>query len=117
MWPAALPAGALDALPDGLAEAAGRLGCPVGTLKSRLARGRDRLRTRLERRGLAPSVVLAGRVVVPSGLMEATARLIVSGGSASVRSLAKGVSRMLMLASGKPLGAVVALGTLLLRRT
>jgi RNA polymerase sigma factor (sigma-70 family) len=37
-------------------EAARHLGCPVGTIGSRLARGRDRLRGRLARRGLAPVV-------------------------------------------------------------
>ena len=33
-------------------QAAGLLRCPVGTLQSRLARGRERLRHRLERRGI-----------------------------------------------------------------
>ncbi len=37
-------------------QAARHLGCPVGTVKSRLARGRGRLRDRLSRRGLAPAV-------------------------------------------------------------
>ena len=36
-------------------EAARLLGCPLGTLQSRLSRGRDRLRDRLRRRGLTPS--------------------------------------------------------------
>ena len=36
-------------------RAAGILHCPVGTVQSRLARGRERLRHRLERRGLAPA--------------------------------------------------------------
>ena len=40
-------------------QAALRLGWPVGTVKSRLARGRERLRSRLVRRGLAPSLGLA----------------------------------------------------------
>jgi RNA polymerase sigma factor (sigma-70 family) len=41
-------------------EAAQTLGCPKGTILSRLARGRDRLRQRLERRGM----VLAGAAIV-----------------------------------------------------
>ena len=46
-------------------QAARHLGWPVGTVKSRLSRGRDRLRDRLIRRGLAPGVSLArGRGVV-----------------------------------------------------
>src|SRR4051812_33806574 len=36
-------------------DAARRLGCPLGTIQSRLSRGRDRLRARLRRRGLASS--------------------------------------------------------------
>ena len=39
-------------------EAAERLRWPVGTVRSRLARARDRLRSRLVRRGLTPSAVL-----------------------------------------------------------
>lgn len=40
-------------------QAAARLGHPAGTIKSRRARARDRLRDRLVRRGLAPSISLA----------------------------------------------------------
>ena len=40
-------------------EAAGRLACPLGTVKSRLARGREALRTRLTARGVAPAAALA----------------------------------------------------------
>jgi RNA polymerase sigma factor (sigma-70 family) len=40
------------------AETARRLGCPAGTVGSRLARARERLRRRLVRRGLAPSIAL-----------------------------------------------------------
>jgi DNA-directed RNA polymerase specialized sigma24 family protein len=39
-------------------EAAARLSRPLGTVRSQLARGRELLRTRLARRGLAPTVVL-----------------------------------------------------------
>ncbi len=52
-------------------QAAVRLGWPVGTVKSRLARGRERLRTRLVRRGLAPSLGLAGMVMLHEPAMAA----------------------------------------------
>jgi len=39
-------------------QAAGTLHCPVGTVQSRLARGRQRLRRRLERRGVSSAVAL-----------------------------------------------------------
>ena len=45
-------------------RAAELLHCPVGTIQSRLARGRQRLRGRLERRGLGPAITL----VVPGPL-------------------------------------------------
>ncbi len=63
---------------DGLSyeEAAGRLRWPVGTLKSRLSRGRERLAARLTRRGIAPGVVMPilGRMtrIVPETLAAAT---------------------------------------------
>jgi Carboxypeptidase regulatory-like domain len=60
--------------------AALRLGRPVGTVHSRLATARERLKARLTRRGLAPAVLPAfdlaggGSVVVPAALEEATLR-------------------------------------------
>jgi RNA polymerase sigma factor (sigma-70 family) len=61
-------------------EAAQRLRWPVGTVKSRLVRGRRRLEGRLARRGLAPAVALAAglaatpatAVPVPLALAVAT---------------------------------------------
>ncbi len=41
-------------------QAAGVLHCPVGTIQSRLARGRDRLRRRLQRRGFSSAIALVG---------------------------------------------------------
>ena len=61
------------------AEAARQLGCPIGTVQSRLARGRERLRYRLARRGLVPSSVLltasSTETVLPEALANSTARL------------------------------------------
>jgi RNA polymerase sigma factor (sigma-70 family) len=44
-------------------EAAAHLNCPVGTFKSRLAKGRDLLRGRLTRRGLALTAVAVAAVL------------------------------------------------------
>jgi RNA polymerase sigma factor (sigma-70 family) len=62
--------------------AALRLGCPYGTILSRLSRARDRLRGRLTRRGLAPATDLkvdwfsreTARSDLPVGLLDATVR-------------------------------------------
>ncbi len=63
-------------------EAARQLGCPLGTVRSRLARGRDRLKVLLERSGVrlsatALAAALAGEAAsaaVPAPLLNATAR-------------------------------------------
>ena len=46
-------------------QAAARLGCPVRTVQSRLARARERLRTGLGRRGVAPAVAALTRALDP----------------------------------------------------
>jgi hypothetical protein len=91
-------------------EAATLLKWPVGTVRSRLARGRDRLRDRLARRGLAPGIalLLLARPVesIPAGLRQTTARSsfsYVAGRSAtgkvpaSVAGLAERVIRAMNL--------------------
>jgi zinc protease len=74
-------------------EAAERLRCPVGTVKSRHSRARDQLRARLARRGLAPSAMLLSSVLasrtlaaVPIALKNQTlavAKLAAAGGISS----------------------------------
>jgi RNA polymerase sigma factor (sigma-70 family) len=47
-------------------QAARQLGWPLGTVQSRLARGRERLRGRLMRRGLTPGVIVAALTTATS---------------------------------------------------
>src|SRR5262249_22274898 len=51
-------------------QAAEQLRCPIGTVRSRLARGRDQLRKRLVRRGVASG---AGSVALESAILPARA--------------------------------------------
>jgi RNA polymerase sigma factor (sigma-70 family) len=95
-------------------EAARHLGCPVGTIKSRLSRGRERLRGRLTRRGISPPAGLLGAAIVPEAAPEAVPATLrestiqaalrgQAGGpatagavSASVAALAGGVLRAML---------------------
>jgi hypothetical protein len=91
-------------------EAARRLGCPRGTVLSRLSRARDRLRERLARRGLEPSVALPTALAcpaVPPDLVAAALRAAGDGElSPTVMALAKGVVISMSL---RKIGAVWAL--------
>ncbi len=91
-------------------EASRRLGCPQGTILSRLSRARDRLRDPLTRRGLAaPAGLIAGGSsadIVPAALshsvVQSAVRLAAGGAattivSASVAGLARGVLRTMIL--------------------
>jgi RNA polymerase sigma-70 factor (ECF subfamily) len=108
-------------------EAARRLGVPEGTLSSRLARAKARLRDRLAARGVALPVaavaaILAGEAratIVPLHLLESTveaATLVAAGPtaaaglSASAASLSEGVLKTMLVAKLK--GIVLAVGTM-----
>ena len=104
-------------------EVAGRLGCPVGTVRSRLSRGRDLLRDRLARRGLAPAspslmiAAFASKSPLPVEVLGSTAhsasRLAAGwalGGTVppGVAALVAGVSRMMTLQKLAPAATVSA---------
>jgi RNA polymerase sigma factor (sigma-70 family) len=86
-----------------LDQAARRLGWPLGTVQSRLARGRKTLRDRLARRGVAPtagafaSLLAAERAgaAVPIALAEAT---VAAGGHLPAGSSAAGIVPAAVLA-------------------
>jgi RNA polymerase sigma factor (sigma-70 family) len=87
-------------------QAARQLGWPVGTVKSRQARGRQRLRTRLIRRGLSSThglvlgTGLAPEFPMPSTLTKATVNLATiraGADSARIAVLAREVSKIMFL--------------------
>jgi len=109
------------------AEAGEILGCPKGTVLSRLSRAREKLRARFLRRGLALSATAvvtllsetAGAAAVPPGLVQATAEAAssfalgkaASAGavSAPVAALTKGVLTSMLLAKLKTATILLAL--------
>ena len=134
---------AIDTLPDrlrtpvilhyfeGIATQAiaARLGCRRGTVLSRLARARARLRRRLEHRGfslevLMPAAAAAGRMfpsaTIPAHLVQSTVRaasslalagtMIESLVPATALYLSKAVVRNLAFAKVRPASVVVMLG-------
>jgi RNA polymerase sigma factor (sigma-70 family) len=104
-------------------EAAYHLGCPTGTVMSRLAWARDRLRSRLTRRGLTLSAaVLAGLLTqstapaaVPGTLISTTVgvalfsagKLAAGAASTQVAVLTQGVLKSMFLSKLKMVAAVI----------
>ncbi len=73
-------------------QAAVRLGWPVGTVKSRLARGREKLRSRLVGRGLAPCLGLAGVAMLREPALAALPALLIDSAVRSALGLGAGLS-------------------------
>ncbi len=84
-------------------EAAHRLGCPVGTVRSRLARGRAILKDRFDRAGLGPAASKpAGPTAHPLERIPPPALLVPSLVDSTARTAAR-------LAAGEPLARVVSI--------
>jgi RNA polymerase sigma factor (sigma-70 family) len=105
-------------------QAAEQLGCPVGTVRSRMAKGRELLRTRLTRRGFAPASwlpvmsplvgvapaippALLNRTIAAAASIGAVRPLAVGTASTAVVTLAEGVLRAMLLTRWTTLAAIV----------
>ena len=98
-------------------QSAAELGLPKGTLKGRLERGRERLRTRLVRRGLGPAATLLASAwpgadltaELPGALVETSARIASGKLPQRVAILFNGVTRSMFLSKVKTAAGILAL--------
>ncbi len=104
-------------------DAARQLGWSLRTLKRRLEQGRNGLRARLARRGIAlPAALLAlgvaqkGKATVPAAWTAATVRAALdlgAGTTVAATAIAEAVLRGMSAARRKALGALLLVGTLI----
>jgi RNA polymerase sigma factor (sigma-70 family) len=92
-------------------EAAAVLQCPLGTLNSRLARGRQKLKERLVRRGVALTALTA--TAAPQAVSATALEAVLGAPSASVRALADGAIHALTMSAMKKVAAAVVICGLL----
>jgi RNA polymerase sigma factor (sigma-70 family) len=94
-------------------QVAAKLDIPIGTARSRLARGRDRLRDDLTRRGFAPVKALSSQHPAPvsHALSTATAKFVFDRSTMSsvVAGLARGVLNAMWLANFRLAGLALML--------
>jgi RNA polymerase sigma factor (sigma-70 family) len=92
-------------------QAAQMLGCPRGTVLSRLSTARERLRGRLTRRGLALPVTGISTLMLasesPASLVSNTVRAVLTGASPLLTGLVQGVFHAMLITKVKIATAVV----------
>ena len=81
-----------------------QLGWPLGTVRTRIARGRDLLGARLTRRGVAPAAVLLALGLLPKTAAAVPARLV----EATVRAAARVAAGDKLPAGRSPPGSQIS---------